>query len=290
VEVVDAQLHCWEPDNARRPWNPAYGAKEPSEAANRAHLAAHPLGYDELLRWMDGAGVDAGLLVTIAPYAPEDNSYALEAAVAHPDRFAVVGRIDTSSPDLETKIAGWRTAGMVGLRQIIVSEAEVATFRTGGYDRLFAACERHQVPLCVYPRILPELRTVAARHRGLQLVIDHVGLAQPPLMPAETEPFGRLPQLLALADLPNIAVKLTGLPSLSAEGYPFADVWPALMRLLDAFSPERVLWGSDATRTAPLHSYRDGVRFIREHPDLDRGTKTLLLGGALRRLFRWPRA
>jgi predicted TIM-barrel fold metal-dependent hydrolase len=252
-------------------------------------MSAHPVSSGDLLGWMDAAGVDAGLLVTIAPYAP-DNSYALEAAAAHPGRFAVVGRVDSAAPDLEAAISGWRAAGMVGVRLIIGSQAERAAFRSGGYERLFRACAAARLPLCVYPPgILPELRPVAEAHPALPLVIDHLGLAQPPLMKPDPDPFERLPELLALAAFPNVAVKLTGMPALSAERPPFADLKEPLLRILDAFTPARALWGSDATRTAALHSYADAVAFIRDSPYLDGASKAQILGGALRRIFGWRR-
>jgi L-fuconolactonase len=253
-------------------------------------MSDNPVTYQELLGWMDAAGVAAALLVTIAPYGP-DNSYTQEAAAAYPDRFAVVGRVEASAPDLEERIAGWRGTGMVGVRLIVGSEVERESFRSGGHDRLLAACASAELPLCIYPPgILAQLLPVAQRHPALPLVIDHLGLAQPPLMRADAEPFERLPELLALARLPNVAVKLTGMPALSRERYPFADLREPLLRILDAFSPERVLWGSDATRTSALHSYSEAVAFIRESPYLGAGAKTAVLGGALRRIFRWPRA
>lgn len=88
------------------------------------------------------------------------------------------------------------------------------------------------MPVCVFaPAILRELGGLAAALPDLQLVVDHLGLPQPPLVPPDRpEPFGRLPELLSLARRPNVAVKLTGAPTLSRQRYPFADLWPHLHR------------------------------------------------------------
>jgi predicted TIM-barrel fold metal-dependent hydrolase len=287
LDIVDAQLHCWEADTPRRPWNPRYGTADPAEAANRAHQSAHPVPHTDMLSRMDAAGVSAALLVTIAAYAP-DNSYALEAASAHPDRFAVVGRVDAGAADIEDRVGGRRDAGMVGLRLIIASDAERRLFRAGGFDRLFAACARHGVPLCVYsPGILEELAKIATRHPRLWLVIDHLGLPQPPLMRPDPDPFERLPELLKLGRLPNVAVKVTGAPTLSRQAFPFADLWPHLHRLLARFGPERLMWGSDHTRTEALHTYEEAVAYLRDTAELSASDKELILGATLRRLFRW---
>jgi predicted TIM-barrel fold metal-dependent hydrolase len=287
MEVVDAQLHSWEPDRPERPWDTGYGRSNAVEARNRAHHAAHPVGYEDLLEWMDRAGVDGALLVTSAVYGG-DNSYPLEAAARHPDRFGVVGRVDPAAADLEETVAGWRERGLLGIRLIIGSDAERATLRSGGFDRLFRACSTHAVPICVFPPgILSELAPLAESLPGLSLVIDHLGLSQPPLMDAEADPFGRLPELLALARHPNVAVKLTALPVLSSEPFPFLDLWPHLHRVLAAFGPERVIWGSDATRTAGLHSYEEAVAYIRDSAELSAADKELILGASLRRIFDW---
>jgi L-fuconolactonase len=289
LEVVDAQLHAWERDHPRRPWNPAYGSRDPIEARNREHHAAHPVGFPQLLQWMDAAGVDAALLVTSAVYGP-DNSYPLEAAARHPNRFRVVGRADPDALDLEEALAQWKSRGLVGLRLIVGSDAERARVRAGGFDRLLRACARHGLPVCLFPPgILPELAPVAESLPELSMVIDHLGLAQPPLMDADADPFARLPDLIRLARFPNVAVKLTAAPVLSRQPYPFADLWPHIHRVLDAFGPERVMWGSDGTRTAGLHTMEQAAGYLRDTQELGMPDKALVMGAALRHLFGWPR-
>jgi predicted TIM-barrel fold metal-dependent hydrolase len=238
---------------------------------------------------MDAAGVDAALLVTSAIYGP-DNSYPLEAAARHPDRFRVVGRADPDAADLEESLAGWRSSGLVGLRLIIGTDAERARFQAGGFDRLLRCCARRGLPVCVFPPgMLRELAPLAESLPELSIVIDHLGLRQPPLMDAESDPFARLPDLIQLARFHNVAVKLTAVPVLSRQPYPFADLWPHIHRVLDAFGPQRVMWGSDATRTAGLHTMEDAAGYIRDTTELSRRDKALVLGGALRHLFGWPR-
>lgn len=44
------------------------------------------------------------------------------------------------------------------------------------------------------------------------------------------------------------AAKFCGAPVMSEEPYPFKHVWPFLHQIIDAFRPERLMWGSDFTR------------------------------------------
>ena len=77
-----------------------------------------------------------------------------------------------------------------------------------------------------------------------------------------TMPFAHLDELLALAKLPNVAVKATGAPAYSTQPYPFRNLHDGLHRIFDAFGPERLFWGTDITRM-PC-SYRQCVTLFTE--------------------------
>ena len=64
---------------------------------------------------------------------------------------------------------------------------------------------------------LPLVGEVAARHPGLRLLIDHLGRAGGA---KDAAAFANLPELLALAKYPNVAVKASGAPSYSSKPYP----------------------------------------------------------------------
>jgi L-fuconolactonase len=130
---------------------------------------------------------------------------------------------------------------------------------------------------------------VARANPDLQLIVDHLGLAQPHGTQAlAADPFAGLDELLSLAKYPNIAPKLSGAPTLSAEAYPYEDLWPHLHRVLEAFGPERVMWGSDFSRTRQRHSYAEALDFLRDSEELTTSERDLLLGATARRLLGWP--
>jgi L-fuconolactonase len=280
LEIVDAQVHTWEADNPQYPWDPLY--------VPRPHTAqAVPAG--SVVAAMAAVGVDAAIIVTSVVYA--DNRYSLDAAKRFPGKFAVVGRINPNAPDLEERLGGWLAApNMVGVRVAVASDVARAAWRRGEYQSFFAAAAEHDVPVCVFmPQMFAEVDAIARRHPDLQLLVDHLGLGAPPTVPTPADPFQALPELLALAQHPRVAVKLTGVPSFSAEAYPFRDTWPHVRRVVESFGFDRVMWGTDYTRVQQLHSYADGVNYIHEmgFSDLE---KELIFGSTLRRLLRWPRA
>jgi predicted TIM-barrel fold metal-dependent hydrolase len=73
------------------------------------------------------------------------------------------------------------------------------------------------------------------------LVIDHIGRPSPEKGTGQAG----FRALLHLADRPLTAVKLSGPFRFSKTGYPYEDADEYAMAVLDAFSPERCVWGSD---------------------------------------------
>lgn len=75
--------------------------------------------------------------------------------------------------------------------------------------------------MVLMPGALDILARIATAHPKLKLILDHVGLRATGKGAAA---FADLPAVLALAKHPNVAVKASGMPSLSAEGHRRAAV------------------------------------------------------------------
>ena len=104
MTVIDAQVHIWGAETPERPW--------PPEGAALAHRPT-PLGKDELLREMDAAGVERAIIVP--PSREGDrNDRAMEAALLHPERFAVMGKLAIERPESRSLVDTWkRQPGML---------------------------------------------------------------------------------------------------------------------------------------------------------------------------------
>ena len=114
-------------------------------------------------------------------------------------------------------------------------------------------------------RKLDLLAELARRHPNTQLVLDHVGLAQPFRPPPPEQPFADLPDVLALAELDNVAIKVSGACTLSHASFPYDDIWEPLSQIFRAFGFERCLWGTDWTRAVELLTYEQGVEAFPRH-------------------------
>ena len=279
MEIVDAQIH--EPDSIV-PWE--YG--DESRLAMSCELAREA---------MDSVGVDAALVNARVEFCT--------AAVSrYPERFGACVMADVHTPDLDD----FRSRkGMLALRVLLRSwnDGKLSKeFQEGGFERLFAAAERNNIP--VFAQAAGHIRAlipVIEAHPDLILILDHLGLNQQPSMVAR-DPWEQLRDVNALAKFPNVAVKLSGAPTLAQEPYPYRDIWPHVLSMVEAFGPQRLMWGSDFTRLryaprtvirGPRDSwyglYSDSVSFLRDTNEISRSDKELIFGGTIRHLLRWPR-
>jgi L-fuconolactonase len=277
MTIIDAQVHIWGADTPERPW-PAYGH-------GYAHGGGKPFGKDELLREMDTAGVDRVVIVPPS-WEGDRNDLALEAARLHPERFAVMGRLAIERPESRALVPTWKDQpGMLGVRLTLTREQHRGWLSDGTADWFWAAAETHAIPVMVsVAGSIPKIAEVAARHPGLRLVIDHLGLhgsvRDDALGPA-------LEPVLTLAPYPNVAVKASALPCYVTEAYPFPSLHRHIRRVVEAFGRQRVFWGTDLTRL-PC-PYRQAVTLFTDQLDFLSDTdKAWIMGRGIAAWLDWP--
>jgi predicted TIM-barrel fold metal-dependent hydrolase len=103
----------------------------------------------------------------------------------------------------------------------------------------------------------------------------------------DTAAFANLPDLLAMAHRPNVAVKASALPCFSSEPYPYRDLHPYIRQVFDAFGPRGVFWGTDLTRLPCC--YRQAITmFIEELAFLSADDKEWVMGRGVCEWLGWP--
>jgi len=275
--ITDAQVHIWELSTPQRPW--------PSPPRPAPPHRPQPFSKDDLLREMDAAGVQRAVLVPPS-WTGEQNDLALQAARMHPERFAVMGRIDYTAPDARAQLDNWKQQpGMLGLRFTFARPELQAPLNEGRVDWVWAEAEKAGLPvmMIVAPAQLPLVDRIAERHPNLKLVMDHLALHS---RTKEPEAFADLDKLLVLAKRPNVATKATCLPSYARDSYPYASLHPYLRRVYDAFGPKRLFWGTDLTRL-PC-TYRQAITlFTEELPWLTADDKSWIMGRGICEWLGW---
>jgi len=274
--IIDSQVHIWAPETAEKPY-----AKENVSTPHRDV----PLGYEELLREMDGAGVERCILVP-PTWEDDRNDTSLEAARLHPDRFRVMGRISISKPESRALVATWKNQPhMLGIRLVFNPGRTASWLIDGTADWLWDAAERYDVAVMAFaPNLVPKLGEIAERHPGLRMIIDHMGLSSA-LRGKSLEP--AIADLIKMARLKNVAVKVSALPCYVDEAYPFPTLHPLVRRVVDAFGPQRCFWGTD--RSHLPCPYKQAVTlFSEEMTQLSANELEWIMGRGLGEWLHWP--
>ena len=87
----------------------------------------------------------------------------------------------------------------------------------------------------------------------------------------------------------NAYAKLTFLPSASKQAFPFPDVHWMVREVVDAFGPERCMFGSNFPQAmySPQINYAQTVELFTDAIDLSRAEREWILGGTAAALWRW---
>ena len=272
--IVDSQLHLWE-----------------NSVMTAHHRQIPTYSWDDALAEMRSAGVDAAVLHPPSSLGEAVNRYAERAAQAHPERFCILGHFDLTSPDRENIVARWRERpGMLGFRFTFSQPQQRSWWTDGSLEWFWTACEKAGLPVGLMPSgaNLAAFGRIAAAHPGLKLIVDHLGRGGAAGGLRDDAVFADLDDLLALARLPNVAVKLSALPAYSSHPYPYRNVHGYVRRIVETFGAERSFWGSDITRLAC--TYRQCVTaFTEEMPWLQGRQLELVMGESIVAWIGWQR-
>jgi predicted TIM-barrel fold metal-dependent hydrolase len=262
MQIVDSQIHLWE--NARM---------------TPQHRQIPTYSMDDALQEMAEAGVDAAVIHPPSSLGEAVNVQAVEAVRQHPDKFCILGHFDLQSPDRLDIVKNWRQRpGMLGFRFTFNQPHQQSWWSDGSLDWLWAACEAEGLPIGLLAGgHLAELGQTAERHPGLKLHIDHHGRGGGGAGGTDDAAFADLGEMLALAQYPNVAVKLSGAPSYSSQPYPYRNIHTYIRQIYDAFGPQPC-------------SYRQCVTmFTEELPWLQGRDLELVMGDAICDWLGWKR-
>lgn len=228
--IVDTHVHVVSNDKVRHPLAPG--------ATGWSTEVTNPV--EDFIRLMDSAGVERATLVQPVGTYALDNSYQVESAKRFAPRTVAVGILDPVAPDAADKLTYWVTErGMQGVR--LVSQADADDARG---NPLWARAQELHIPISLagggQPGRIDKMRAMATRFPGVAVAPDHMA-GWSNTKEHRTE---MTRALLDLAALPNAYLRISS-TSLAPYGSLNAGEKDMFRRILDAFSPQRVMWGSN---------------------------------------------
>lgn len=275
MPIIDCQVHCYERNHAGRPW------------AGHLHGPDEVTGQD-MVAVMDRLGIDGALLVSPWAMYRFDGSYALEVGQQFPDRFRLIKPFDPGRTDVVDDINAWAAQPGVAGARIMMGAPAAKAVDMAGVARILTRCRDLNLPVNVLAwGNLAAFADVARTHSDVQLVLDHLGILQPFTPPVWKDPFAALSEVIALAELPNVAIKISGVCTLACTPYPFDDIWPPVEQVVAAYGVDRCMWGTDWTRAVELVTPDDAVNAFRHSPRFSDGDKSKLMGATLAKIYDW---
>ncbi|MDX1963344.1 MAG: amidohydrolase family protein [Pirellulales bacterium] len=235
---IDAHQHFWRYDPAEYPW---IGADWPL----RRDFLPKDLQPELAACKLDGC-VAVQARQTLA-----ESRWLLELAEQHDFIQGVVGWVDLRSTGLESQLREFVPhPKFVGVRHVVQDEPDDNFMLGTEFQRGIAALEDFGLTydLLVFPRQLPAANQLARNFPRQPLVLDHI--AKPPiarrLQPSQPEFIEWSTQIRRLAECENVFCKLSGMVTEADwHNWEAADFEPYLRLVVQAFGPERLMYGSD---------------------------------------------
>jgi L-fuconolactonase len=269
--VIDAHQHYWQVRRFDYGW-----LQQGIPALDRDCLPA------ELEPQLTKAGVDHTILVQVL-HIPEETAWMLGLAASHATIAGVVGWADiTQDPDaLRRELEALsRDPGLVGIRHLVHEEPDDDWLLRADVQRGLAVLEDRGVPfdLLLRPQHLPHVPRLSERLPRLRMVIDHI--AKPRISDHLMEPWAE--GLRAAAENPNVWCKLSGMiTEASHTAWTADDLAPYVHATLDAFGPDRLMYGSDWPVCTLAGSYERVIGALRHVlGDMNPQTEARIFGGA----------
>lgn len=271
---IDAHQHFWSPARGDYGWltpdlAPLYRDIGPADL--EPHLRRH--------------AIDATVLVQAAPTVAETR-YLLELADRHDFIRGVVGWADLAAPDavaaIDALAAHPKLRGLRPMLQDLPDDEWIATAPIAAALARIAA-RGLAFDALVQPRHLAALHRRLQAHPELPVVVDHA--AKPEIADGRYRAWRH--GLAALAALPGVHCKLSGLLTEARPAGDAAVLRPYVETVLELFGPERVIWGSDWPVLNLASSYDGWVAITDELlRELEPAQRADVLGGNAQRFYR----
>jgi L-fuconolactonase len=230
--IVDAHQHFWDPARGDYDW------LKPDNQIHRVFAT------DDLRPLLVQTGVDATILVQAAPTVAESD-YMLGIARKTPFVLGVVGWVDLLAADAAAELRRCAEDPLfLGVRPMLQDIPDPDWILQTGLTQALntIAAEGLVFDALILPHQLGAITQLAQRHPQLSIVLDHA--AKPQLGEADAM-VAWAKGIEALAALPNVTCKVSGLLTELRPGATRDDVARAVGVLFDLFGASRLIWGSD---------------------------------------------
>lgn len=275
MSIIDAHHHFWDTTRNAYPWM--------TDAQARIK---RPFGPADLQPLLAAAGVDGTVLVQTRSDLGETREF-LAIAAEHEFVRGVVGWVDLTDPNVSDQLQSVRTDKLVAIRHQVHDEADSEWLLRSDVRRGLELVARQGLAydLLLRTRELPAAIQVVREMPNARFVLDH--LAKPPFVAGDLREWSRLVRELARSE--NVVAKLSGLVTEADWQHWTVDtLQPAVDVALEAFGPQRLMFGSDWPVSLLAASYDQVVHTASQlTANLSEAERDEVFSGTAQRAYRF---
>ncbi len=226
--IVDCHLHAH--------WPQRYAYSHPT--GSRIEVSDIGLSAEALFPTLSKHGVTHTLIIQPGAYG-NDNQAMLDAIAGSKGRAKGMAGMALDASD--EVFADLKRQGVVGTRLSLIT-ADSRFFERLEIGDFLARCKKHDFFVEVFaasatwPSIMPLLAD-----SGVRVIVEHV--AWP--ITSQTLDQPGFQDVLRYGRTSDAIIKVVSGFRLTQEGRPYEDVKPFVMAAIEAFGPDRCIWGSD---------------------------------------------
>jgi predicted TIM-barrel fold metal-dependent hydrolase len=248
---IDAHVHVWPRTSDDYPLDTKYTASD---------VVPESFTPEAILKLAGTENVRRVVLIQMSFFG-FDNKYMLDCIRKQPEQFKGVAIIDHNAPDIESTMTGLFEQGIRGFR-LYANATNVAQWDGNpGIDTMFKTAAKTKQAICLLsdPEVLPAIEAMATKYPKTKFVIDHFSRIG---MRGQIDPQD-LNKLCGLSRFKKVFVKTSAFYALGAKQAPYTDLLPMIKQLRDAFTANRLMWGSDCPYQVQLpHNYKSSFSLI----------------------------
>lgn len=250
MSVIDSHHHFWRFDPVAYDW-----IKPEQEILRHDFLPA------DLKKEIAPFKLDGVISVQARPTEAE-TAWLLELASQNDIVRGVVGWAPLTAPNAAEVID--RCAAhpkLRGLRHVVHDEPDDQFILRDDFNRGVALLASRNLvyDILIFERHLPQTIPFVDRHPDQVFVLDHI--AKPKIAGDELEPWRT--HIRELARRPNVYCKVSGMVTeADHENWTESRLWPFFDTVVEAFTPQRLMFGSDWPVCLLASSYRKWIESV----------------------------
>jgi L-fuconolactonase len=250
--IIDTHHHFWHYNPVDYDW-----IDEEMQTIRRSFLP------EDLIATIQATEVE-GVISVQARQSIEETDWLLELAEQHELIKGVIGWLPLKDVEIEEILEKYASnKWLKGVRHVVQGEPDPEFILGKAFNDGIKKLKNHQLiyEILIFEHQLPNTSKFVDQHPNQLFVLDHI--AKPRIRKNELEPWAK--NLKVLAKRENVYCKLSGMVTEADYNvWTIEQLQPYFDTVLEAFGPERLMFGSDWPVCLVAVSYKEWVEIVLE--------------------------